>query len=131
MDDGDRLLAKARDALERGRLRRAVRHAWTAGFAAARAQDAAGLEQVIELAGRIRERASGRVEQDAQSAIAYCSRCLADLRAGVRPQSLFSLASLLGRRAVKSCPDCAETIRAEARVCRFCGYRFGQGPAER
>ena len=24
----------------------------------------------------------------------------------------------------KQCPDCAEMVRAEARVCRFCGYRF-------
>jgi Uncharacterised protein family UPF0547 len=26
----------------------------------------------------------------------------------------------------KICPDCAETVNAEAKVCRFCGYRFDQ-----
>jgi Uncharacterised protein family UPF0547 len=24
----------------------------------------------------------------------------------------------------KVCPDCAEAVKAQARVCRFCGYRF-------
>lgn len=28
----------------------------------------------------------------------------------------------------KSCPDCAETVKAAARVCRYCGYRFELPP---
>jgi len=31
-------------------------------------------------------------------------------------------------REEKTCPDCAESVLAQARVCRFCGYRFASAP---
>jgi hypothetical protein len=30
--------------------------------------------------------------------------------------------------ALKTCPDCAEEVRAAARICKHCGYRFEVGP---
>lgn len=32
-------------------------------------------------------------------------------------------------RNTKPCPNCAERVKAEANVCRFCGYQFGQAKA--
>lgn len=29
----------------------------------------------------------------------------------------------------RECPDCAETVKSRARVCRYCGYRFAPPPA--
>jgi peptidoglycan/LPS O-acetylase OafA/YrhL len=30
------------------------------------------------------------------------------------------------RASKKRCPDCAETVKVEAHICRHCGYRFSQ-----
>jgi len=75
--------AKARAALERGKVKDAVRHGWTAGIAAVHAGDEERLEAVVQLATVARERSSGRLRQEAERLAAYCAGSLADVRAGV------------------------------------------------
>ena len=61
----------------------------------------------------------------AEQLASYCSHCLADAQTGIRRGgSLARLLDLVASEPVKRCPDCAETIKAAANVCRFCGYRF-------
>jgi hypothetical protein len=40
-------------------------------------------------------------------------------------------ASQSRQATTKKCPDCAETVLADARVCKHCGYRFrGEAPPD-
>ena len=40
-------------------------------------------------------------------------------------------ASSVSRATYKKCPDCAEFVLVEARVCKHCGYRFDSENAKR
>ena len=118
-------LAKARDAFHRGNLRRAFRHAWTAGTTAAGSSDTEVLGAVVELAKEIGVRAEARLRKDADELAVFASASLANAEAGIRPAS--ALGGLFPRRLeplTKARPDCAERVKKAARVCRFCGHRF-------
>jgi hypothetical protein len=69
--EGD--LDAARDALERGRSKQALRLAWSAATWSASYNDPRGLDEAIVVAEAIRDRAKGRTRGEAARLAAFCA----------------------------------------------------------
>ena len=116
---------RARDAYERGDLKRALRLGWDAGTTAAAQPEQSELRMVEDLARLVGEQSEGSLRDEARSLATYCAAARSN------PKQRLSLWTLSRTRSgnaplgeVKVCPDCAEEVKAAARVCRFCGYRW-------
>jgi hypothetical protein len=119
---------RARALLAAGKGKRALQEAWDAAQAALRRGDQDGVEVMRDIAREIAAQTSGATAARATQLAAYCQHCLDGVGGGIRAQSI--LQRLFGGRrksTIKRCPDCAEEIQADARVCRFCGFRYEGG----
>ena len=125
MSDQPDPLADARAFLAAGRLEEALHLAWNATMPAVLSQDASTLTAAAALAAEIADATTGALAKEARENAAYWTACIAMPRDS-QPSS-WSIRSWF-RRAPKGervpCPDCAELILTDAKVCRFCGYRL-------
>ena len=66
-------LDAARDALEQGRSKRALRLAWNAATWSSSCNDRQGLDEAIVVAESIRDRSKGRTREEASRLAAFCA----------------------------------------------------------
>jgi hypothetical protein len=78
----------------------------------------------MHLAEEVASTATGETRDEAETLASYCAACIIKPRdTNPSPWSMKRLFSWGSGK--KLCPDCAESIQADAKVCRFCGYRYG------
>jgi hypothetical protein len=123
------LVERARQELAAGRYAAANRSGWEAVQAAMIGQDEEPVRQVLVIARGVADAAEGGTREEAEKLATYCAALLEGVGGGVRAPSLID--RLFSRRSTsdrRRCPECAEDIAADAKVCRYCGHRLYPDP---
>jgi len=119
----DDVLLEAREAFARGRADEALREAWQMTMPAVLGQDAEQLARSAAFAEEVACATSGGTQKEARQYAAYWSACIEEPRD--RQGTAWNIKSWF-RRAPRErrypCPQCAELILVDAKVCRFCGH---------
>lgn len=119
----DDVLSDARVALANGRMDEALRLAWHATMPAVLSQDSDQLEASTSFAQEVAAVTTGKTREEARQQAAYWSACLEEPRE--IDGSMWSRLRWFRRTPPEErhpCPQCAELIMVNAKVCRFCGH---------
>ena len=124
-EQGDDALESARAALEAGDPSEALRRAFKVTKNAVRTQDDDMLRSAAALAATIAESTDGRVAKEARQYSLYWLACIEEPRdQQSNAWSFRSWFQRTPREKRRPCPQCAESIVVDAKVCRFCGHRL-------
>lgn len=116
------VLRDARAALAAGRCDEALRLAWQVTMPAVLNSDADQLARSAAFAEEVASVTSGRTKEQARQQAAYWSACIEEPRS--EQSSAWNVRSWFRRAPAEKrypCPQCAELILVDAKVCRFCG----------